>query len=259
MRLFQLARKLDKTPSEIIHFYKTNNLGIYDSHNDKLEDEHVEIAMAHFNLELLTVEENDESIEEMKELSANADSIPDKATVVDQSEVVIEDKTESNKDTEQEIEVIRAPKIKLEGIKVVGKIDLPEKVIKTSVEKVERDDIEKTEKKISKERKIKNFHKKSTRESGNYRGKQSKRLSYEERLKMEENERIRKKREEHKIKKGQKKNHYKKNIQSKITSRAKKNSKRDTDLQNEPKREIPVYKNPFRKLWAWLNGEYDRF
>lgn len=258
MRLSQLARKLDKTPSEIIHFYNTNNLGSYTTHNDKLEDEHVAVAISHFNPGLLAVEENDEPIIDMEENTDDVDIISVDEIEVEQSEVVVEEKMDSSDDSEEEIEVIRAPKIKLEGVKVVGKIDLPEKVIKTGNKEEDKDKIDKATVKPSKEREIRKYQKKSDRISNKYRSKQTKRLSYEERLKFEEKERKRKKREENKRKKELKKIYYKKNIQSNITSQVKKKSRKASDIQNGPKREIPVYKNPVRRLWAWLNGEYDK-
>ena len=257
MRLSQLARKLDKSPSEIILFYKAKNIGTYDSHNDKLEAEHVKIAISHYNPDLLIVKEEKESIEDNDKNSINVEVIEDEELIVAPDEEIIKEKTDSDSEYDEEIEVIRAPKIKLEGVKVVGKIELPEKVIKESKKNANKEKIEKSIPSSSEKKEIKRSLKKAVKNQN--RSKQTKRLSYEERLKLEEKEQKRKKREEYKRNKELKKIHYKKNIQSKVISTEKNKLKKSLNFQNEAKREIPVYKNPIRRFWAWLNGEYDSY
>lgn len=162
-----------------------------------------------------------------------------------------------------DIEVIRIPKIKLEGIKVVGKIDLPEQAPKKNkeIKKITENNTDTKEKRDPGNiRKMSGRNRSHTNLKKSESGKKYRELSYEEKLKREEyrknNERSRQK----KLKKEQKKQYYLKHVQSKyVQSENSKNKiKNGVGPMAESRRNIPAYRNPFKRFWAWLNGAYDK-
>ena len=48
MRLSQLARQLEISPSELIIFFKKNNIDRYTSHNNKIKEEDVDYALRYY-------------------------------------------------------------------------------------------------------------------------------------------------------------------------------------------------------------------
>jgi hypothetical protein len=119
MRLGQLARRLSLRPAQIVEFLANNNIQLDPNSNTRLEDSHVSIIVQKYAPESLTaiVSEPDE-IEEVAQVIEV--ELPIAEPVVVQQPL-----TEEVKTTE-EIEVIRVPKIELSGLKVLGKIELPE-------------------------------------------------------------------------------------------------------------------------------------
>ena len=238
MRLSQLARKLEISPSELILFFKKNRISTYNSPNNKIEENDLKLALNHFG-----------------PVGVEADNSDTKKPVKEASEP-------ETADDKVDVEVISMPKIKLEGVKVIGKIELPEHVKKVKDDGKSDDgdqnkesenishDVQKRENQKTKKRTLrqKNKHKHKRRE-----------LSYEEKLKREERKKIQEQQRAKKLKKEQKKLHYVKNLQSNISPPRKKKKSRKTDeIEPGPIRVRPEYKNPIRKFWAWLNGEYDR-
>lgn len=122
MRLGQLARKLSLRPSEIVSFLAARQIQIDGSFNTRLEVDHVKMAIAHFapslleevEVELETETEEQVPAEEIQELSA---------VVTPEIDVSMANETEPPL---EKLEVIKAPKIELPGLRVVGKIELPE-------------------------------------------------------------------------------------------------------------------------------------
>lgn len=118
MRLGQLARKLSIRQSEIVDFLQQQNISIENGSNTRLEDSHVVLIMkqyapareAEFIAELANEKHTEEPMEEVKR-------------EVQPMLVLPESLPSSN---EEKPEVIRVPKIELSGLKVVGKIELPE-------------------------------------------------------------------------------------------------------------------------------------
>ena len=167
----------------------------------------------------------------------------------------IEDLKHENSD---EIELIKVKKIKLEGIKVVGKIDLPEKAVKeektTEDKNIENQDIVEGKPKKEEKQHRKKFDrnkKKNTKERNR------KVLSYEEKLEHEEREKLRQRRKKAKEDKNRKKQYYIKNIKPKAAKNSK--NKKRTNLQLNTPEQVTGHKNPIKRLWAWLNGEYDKY
>lgn len=115
MRLGQLARKLSLRPAQIVEFLSHHNIQIEDNSNTRIEDAHTELVVNHFapgtfqQVEL--ADEPEEVVPVENELSP--------------TEVVAEPEP-SEPQAGPEPEVIRVQKIELSGLKVLGKIELPE-------------------------------------------------------------------------------------------------------------------------------------
>jgi hypothetical protein len=130
MRLGQLARKLEVRPAEIIEFLATKNILIEDDANTKVDDSHATLVFRQF------APENGPEVD-------TAASIPDEpiveVNVVDEKSSALSPEIESEP---ERIEVIKAPKVELSGLKVLGKIDLPETKKKQAEESQENSEKE---------------------------------------------------------------------------------------------------------------------
>ncbi|MGB3466379.1 MAG: hypothetical protein WBA74_13960 [Cyclobacteriaceae bacterium] len=142
-------------------------------------------------------------------------------------------------------EVIRAKLQKLEGIKVVGKIELPPPP--KPKEKSEEDN--------------KNKERKSKRESSDKRRRKPETLKDKQEREKRREERERKKLE--KQLKAKKRKHYIKKIEKKGANKpsSSKNIRKATKSDNNKNRQ-PVNqksRNPVKRFWHWLNGKYDSY
>ena len=131
MRLGQLARKLSLRPAQIVEFLAQNNIQIEDNSNTRIEDNHTELVVNHFAPG--TFQQVSELVEE-----------PEESKAVENEQRVVEEVTAQGEISEQQVstdaEVIRVPKIELSGLKVLGKIELPElKKKEVVVEKTEEE------------------------------------------------------------------------------------------------------------------------
>jgi hypothetical protein len=132
MRLGQLARKLARRPSEIVEFLTANNISIDESSNTRLEEDQVILIMKKF----APANRGDKDADPILSGDPEAPEAPFSPEVPMKGEVQhartgMEDKSiefspPSNTAAELKGEVIKAPKVELSGLKVVGKIDLPE-------------------------------------------------------------------------------------------------------------------------------------
>jgi hypothetical protein len=133
MRLGQLSRKLGISTTEIINFLASKNIAIGEDSNSKIEEEPTAWVIKKYAPELLeiptTPEEKPQPIE-LVEMPVT--------TEVAESVVVLSAMNEQpTSELESLPEVIKAPKIELSGLKVLGKIEIPEKKKKeTSVEDI---------------------------------------------------------------------------------------------------------------------------
>jgi hypothetical protein len=120
MRLGQLARKLELRPTEIVEFLAKRNIVIEDGTNTKLDVAHVSLTIQYFA--------PDSKVEDYPEPDSNAvDLAADEPSAQFNAGSMTPTLDESNHDTpRQESEIIKAPKIELSGLKVLGKIELPE-------------------------------------------------------------------------------------------------------------------------------------
>lgn len=124
MRLGQLARKLAIRPSQLVDYLSTRQVYFEEGSNAKLNDEYVRDIVTHFApdrlaelLALQTEEAGGETVIEQEGLPELTAPEPPKAE--DTGEILQEESPEKP-------EVIRAPKVELSGLKVVGKIELPQ-------------------------------------------------------------------------------------------------------------------------------------
>ena len=129
MRLGQLARKLSLRPAQIVEFLAQNNIQIEDNSNTRIEDSHTELVVNYFAPgTFLQVSELGDEAEEAKAVEIEFPV---------EEEVTVQTET-SEQQISPETEVIRVPKIELSGLKVLGKIELPEpKKKEVVVEKTE--------------------------------------------------------------------------------------------------------------------------
>lgn len=119
MRLGQLARKLSVRPSQIVDMLATNQQFLEDGSNAKLSDDLVKQIVLHFApsrlAEIMTVQTQETEPDPQPEaiITKVVEEHP-------QPEVTTEVKQEV-----EDTETIRAPKVELAGLKVLGKIELP--------------------------------------------------------------------------------------------------------------------------------------
>ncbi len=271
MRLSQLARKLNVSQSEINGLLKRRGISHKGGGNTKMNEEHVTLVIEYFMPELLekneVANENiaDESEEEIKEEQKEEliSEVLEEEKSISEIEHTADDIVEV-----EEIEVIRAPKIQLEGLKVVGKIDLQEKKKKPDEEKP----AEEIKKEVVKSVKNDVINKPSLNKPGRNRGKhrnydkvrgKPREEAYEDKLKRLEREKSRTHKEHQKKVREKKKQHYLKTVQKKQVSapkpKAVKKQTENTTTATVVNNKRKTNKNPFGRLWAWLNGEYDNF
>jgi hypothetical protein len=123
MRLGQLARKLAVRPTDIVEFLGQSQIEIHEGVNTRLDADHVSLIMGQF-----APESDDEPVpnpEMALNLGDNANHGAPDDTPLPLAEDQQED-TEPAADKEEKWEVIKAPKVELTGLKVLGKIELPE-------------------------------------------------------------------------------------------------------------------------------------
>jgi hypothetical protein len=129
MRLGQLARKVGVTTDEIVRFLATTNITISEDSNTKIDDEHARWAIQKYAPQLLDLaslpvfeeKEKPELAEEEKPEPAGQVASIITAPAEPSTDVILPD-------------IIKAPKIELSGLKVLGKIEIAEKKKKEPVE-----------------------------------------------------------------------------------------------------------------------------
>ncbi|HQQ97674.1 MAG TPA: hypothetical protein PLX35_10440 [Cyclobacteriaceae bacterium] len=117
MRLGQLARKLALRTSDLVTFLNQHQITIDSGNNTRLEDSHVKMIIHHFAPDL--------SEEKITEALVEPDPVePEVPPAVINT---IDSSTEPPAEIITALpETIKAPKIELAGLKVLGKIELPE-------------------------------------------------------------------------------------------------------------------------------------
>ncbi len=136
MRLSQLARQVSRTSKELIVFLHSRGIENYSGTNAKIDPDHVRLVLDHFIPERIT------SSKETISAGKN-DPASDPLQTADRpakQELHSENSMDPVKNLSQskEPEIIRAPKMKLQGVKVIGKIELPEKPSKKAEKKPDK-------------------------------------------------------------------------------------------------------------------------
>ncbi len=168
MRLGQLARKLSLRPSQLVDFLASNNIQMEEGSNARLADEHTKLIIQHFA---------PESMEEIMKPAAKELPQPESDSVLEEPVLAQPEQTAQEPihvttedkliEQQTEPEVIRVPKIELSGLKVLGKIDLPEPKKKESKPEEESttEDQQKPERKSS----VKSKHPRRERDQRTWR------------------------------------------------------------------------------------------
>lgn len=115
MRLGQLARRLAIKTDEIVRHLASRQITIESGNNTRLDEAHVELILQEF-APANEVLQNEINVEPDRPEPMVTNTEPD-APLLEQS---VSEPSEI-------LETIKAPKVELAGLKVLGKIDLPEK------------------------------------------------------------------------------------------------------------------------------------
>lgn len=287
MRLGQLARRLEINAKEIVAYLESeHNVEITNHPNSKLPDEVLDAVLENFKPSPIEEMNQALAIEKIEE-----DQVPEVLIVTPTEEEVIEEVTpamnevevalekletepitnstvEDNADiaeTEEEIiplnivdGIIKAPKIDLDGIKVVGKIDLPEpKKIIEAKEEEEKENIsfgaEKEQSNSEQEKKIKKEKKKPSKSKQNLIKRPSQQELEERRIAREEKKRL----EQLEKQKAKKKAHYQKQIaeQKTVQPKLKSTKKHSTSIKKKAKEKEERPSSLWGKFMYWLNDK----
>jgi hypothetical protein len=244
MRLGQIARKLDLTTQELADYMESrfgqSGLGA----NSRLTEEELADALRHFAphqaASFFTSEKNQLS-EAAPEASGMApEEPPASAHEPEQSQTVTPIQPQPESPPEPVVEVIKAPKVELSGLKVLGKIELPEKKKKADPPADA----------TKENRRPGSAHKQPLAPGGSSPRKNPIALQRE----REARELLRKKQEEAKSRKEKKTNHYFKAIEQKQTTvaRAPRLHREEVEVL-APLNEQPPPRTWWGKLMRWFN------
>jgi hypothetical protein len=250
MRLAQLARKISLKQIEIVEFLAQYSIEVEDTANAKLEDTHVQLVIEKLAPLLQLVIANELASAEPEEVIEASVSVVSPVSiqeeVVEELASVEEVQEHASEPIEETAEVIRAPKIELSGLKVLGKIELPEKKKKEELVTEEAGELVATEtdKKItSRERIVKNDRKPKPQQ----RPSRNPLAEAREREKREEEE---KRRQETERKKEIRTQNYMKKVQVKTPVKRAKPETTTTPKFQKVKKEEP--KTLWGKFVKWL-------
>lgn len=255
MRLGQLARKLSISTSKITDFLAQHQIQISKDANARLEDHHAMLVIKNFKPEILE--------EESALLKGNADQTePIEAPIAEPVEavtpspvaedIVVSVHEEQHPETVQEPAVIKAPKVELTGLRVVGKIELPE-VRKKEAPREKQDGDDTTAQRIHAEEidpsKVKRRHKRRERHT-------SKAEPWVNPVALQR-ERAEREAEQRRKEEAEKKKHQRSTFYQKQVSKKSQPMKR-ARLVNEPVEVLPVDTRPAPRTWwgrflRWLS------
>ncbi len=141
MRVSQLARKLNILPADVLAALPDGAFQAEGAYNARLTPEQVEEVVRFFRpgqwekvlSDLKTVQEETEATAQKGEISRSATGADVQTALPVNSQSAEAEINETQSSVQpvavqlQEVEVIRAPKVELPGLRVVGKIEIPEK------------------------------------------------------------------------------------------------------------------------------------
>ncbi|MFY0592048.1 hypothetical protein [Roseivirga sp.] len=267
MRLGQLSRQLNISADQIVAVLHDNFREVNNHPNIKITEEELEFLNDRFapketaepvpEVVETTEEEVIEKVvaEEPQEVLETTAEAPEFIETLRPQVISLEEEFLAQTES---LETYKAEKPHLEGLKVVGKIDLPEPVVKEKEEKPE----EKPTRKPRADRSTRQRKQRTDRQQNSLveERKKAKRLAIKK--KFEEEERL----------KQLKKKHYEENVKAKIKPPVSKKKKSKTaatttepavPYSDKPKTSAAANpkmkkdKNPIKRFWLWLNGAYD--
>ncbi|OEK04688.1 hypothetical protein [Roseivirga misakiensis] len=270
MRLGQLSRQLNISSDQIVAVLQENFREVNNHPNIKITEEELEFLNNRFApeiaLETIPTETEEPTEKEIIEPAEEEVTIQESEVNAPQETPefveslrpqVISLEEEFHAQTES-LETYKAEKPHLEGLKVVGKIELPEPVVKEK----EEEPVEKTSKKPRADRSSKPRRRRTDRKQNSLAEEREKAKRLAIKKKFEEEEKLKK----------LKKKHYEENVRAKMKpSTPKKKKTKVADSQTGPavpysdkSKATPTVnskpqkdKNPLKRFWLWLNGAYD--
>ncbi len=264
MRLAQLARKISKKPAEIVDFLASQGIHIEASSNTKVSEEHASLVLLEFGKDLnpgteQEAENQGAEPEQMPELLPSKEAgkppvLQDMPILQEETSTVEESDTktlEMAQEQAQPIEVIKAPKVELVGLKVVGKIELPEPKKKV-VETPKEEDEDKVEREAVPSKSFGN----SRRSDKNYRDRDRKPRKNPIALQREREQREarRAKKEEEKKLKELRTKRYLSKVKPVIEQKAQKKKRKADDQVEEVRPHKKESKGFFGKIVSWLTA-----
>ena len=277
MRIGQLARKYNVSIQEIIDYLEEEQYHVDELQpNAKLMGEALEMVIARFGdfgefeTEIQEkkesepvsvepeVEESEPIQEEVQAEETIAENEPTISEVVEEIKLPVEKPKESitsdrliemmeAEDSDIDIEKfthIKAPKKELEGLKVVGKIDLPEPKPKAPVESEEVKEPE-------------DYRRRGNRRPPLSDEEKEKRRLRAKRKKEEYEARQEKRQKEKEIAavKAKKEAHYRQKMeQVSVKPKTKPSNEIDPTIDDTPQKVVTKRKGPLGRFWVWLNG-----
>jgi len=275
MRLGQLSRQLNISSDQIVKVLHENFREVNNHPNIKITDEELEFLNDRFAPEPEPV-----AVEEVAPVHVEPAPQAETEVEVEAEEITIDTPAENEAPPAQEfvaslrpqvisledeflaqtesLETYKAEKPHLEGLKVIGKIDLPEPVVKEKEENSE----EKPARKLRNDRASRQKSERNERRSNSLIEERKKAQRLAIKKKYEEEERL----------KELKKKHYEEQVKAKIKPPVAKKKKRKVEetisapavpYANKAKvapkqpQKAPKAKNPLKRFWLWLNGAYD--
>lgn len=248
MRLGQLARRLSLRPTQIVEFLAKNNIQIDSSSNSRLEDSHVAIIVQRYAPGSLDKIENEpDEIEE---------AVPVEAMQPPEAEPVVLQPVTDESPSAEEIEIIRVQKIELSGLKVLGKIELPEPKKKEPVveQKAEEISTEATPSEtplVEKQVKARNPNRKSAHQNRERSQPRQWKNPLELKREREAREAEEKKRNDIEREKEKRRKHYEEKVKSVAQPKLGKPVKEEPEVKKKPVHNKPVPKTWFGKFLRW--------
>lgn len=139
MRLGQLARKLSVHTSDIVAYLAKENIQIEDGTNTRITPEQESLVIGHFAPHMAMQSKAEPEKSSTEEAGSEAPMHPIDEPVQREEEVLTTENepplvaqleedspiSQGSENPAKEVDVIKAPKVELKGLKVIGKIDLP--------------------------------------------------------------------------------------------------------------------------------------
>ncbi len=263
MRISSLARKIKIKPSELITFCEQNGIELDSGAHTKLTPDQVEKLYTEFAPEFLVNEDNSSElpVEEAEEISEAEDELKEEVPEIPDEPVVTAEEAapldpeplnepaqetneevgtiEENEPNEEEIEVIRAPKVTLPGLKVKGKIELPEPKKPEPKEEKPSEEKNKTGKRSDRSRK-------SKKKGDDYNPIAAARKRRQEKEEKERKAALNRK------KKAKAKHYYK--MQQKVAKTKQVKEKPDNKSRYTDSQGKEIQGNIFQRFWRWFNS-----